>query len=97
MEKIKVAVLGSTGSIGTQTLDVIEKYKEHFEVVLLSARRSSQKLLGQVKKFRPKFVVTEDVPTDKWINELPEGTKHLSGKIGLTYAIVQCGALCKKR
>jgi len=92
MEKVKVAVLGSTGSIGTQTLEVIEEYREHFEVVLLSARRSSQKLLGQVKKFRPKFVITEDVPTEKWLNELPQGTKHLSGKIGLTYAIVQCGS-----
>jgi len=92
MGKTKVAVLGSTGSIGTQTLDVIDRYKEHFEVVLLSARCSSQKLLGQVKKFRPQYVVTEDVPTEKWLKELPKGTKHFSGKIGLTYAIIQCGA-----
>ena len=40
MEKRKVAILGSTGSIGTQALDVIRQHRDLFEVELISANRS---------------------------------------------------------
>ena len=83
----KVAILGSTGSIGTQTLDVIRNFQSRFEVVLLSARRASEKLLKQVLEFKPQFVITEEVPSKEWLSKLPKKTEHKSGLIGLAFAL----------
>ena len=43
--KIKIAILGSTGSIGKSTLDVIRKDKKNFEIILLSANNNYRKLI----------------------------------------------------
>lgn len=58
--KRKIAILGSTGSIGTQTLDVIRRYPDLFEVELLSARRSVDLLVSQAMEFSPAHVVICD-------------------------------------
>ncbi len=55
--KKHLAVLGSTGSIGTQTLNIVENNPEIFKVEVLSARKSSKLLIEQAKKFRPRHVV----------------------------------------
>jgi 1-deoxy-D-xylulose-5-phosphate reductoisomerase len=52
----KVAILGSTGSIGRQTLDVISRHPERFEVVGLAAGRNVELLAEQRAKFRPQVV-----------------------------------------
>jgi 1-deoxy-D-xylulose-5-phosphate reductoisomerase len=49
----KITILGSTGSIGTQTLDVIRDHPECFEVVGLSARKNVDLLRSQIKEFQP--------------------------------------------
>ncbi|HIQ26205.1 MAG TPA: 1-deoxy-D-xylulose-5-phosphate reductoisomerase [Aquifex aeolicus] len=82
-----IAVLGSTGSVGTQTLEVIEKFPKRFKVCLLSARKTSSKLLSQVKKFNPSYVVTQEPPPKEWLRELPQGVRHLSGNLGLAIAL----------
>jgi 1-deoxy-D-xylulose-5-phosphate reductoisomerase len=53
---VKISVLGSTGSIGTSTLDVVSRLKDRFSVVGLSAGGNVSLLLDQVKRFRPKVV-----------------------------------------
>jgi len=58
--KIGVAILGSTGSIGTQTLDVIEEHADEFSVEVLTANRNATLLIEQAKKFRPNAVVIID-------------------------------------
>ncbi len=58
--KRKVAILGSTGSIGTQTLDVIRRHPDLFEVALLSARSSTDLLIRQALEFDPAHVVICD-------------------------------------
>ena len=58
--KRRIAILGSTGSIGTQTLDVIRKHPDRFEVVLLSARRSVDLLIRQAVEFDAANVVICD-------------------------------------
>jgi 1-deoxy-D-xylulose-5-phosphate reductoisomerase len=59
-----VALLGSTGSIGRQTLDVIRAFPEDFRVVALAARRNVSLLAEQVREFQPDFVAcTTDDPT----------------------------------
>ncbi|MEK5642057.1 1-deoxy-D-xylulose-5-phosphate reductoisomerase [Paenibacillus rhizosphaerae] len=52
----KLSVLGSTGSIGTQTLDVVSKHPEHFQIEGLAAGSNVELLLRQVHQFRPKKV-----------------------------------------
>ena len=58
--KRRIAILGSTGSIGTQTLDVIRQHRDLFEVVLLSARRSADLLIKQALEFDAAHVVICD-------------------------------------
>ena len=58
--KRRIAILGSTGSIGTQTLDVIRQHPDRFEVVLLSARRSVDLLIRQAIEFDAANVVICD-------------------------------------
>lgn len=61
MEKVKqIAILGSTGSIGTQTLDVVRAYPERYEVYAISAHRSVDLLVQQAREFRPKVVCIAD-------------------------------------
>ncbi len=52
-----VAILGSTGSIGTQALDVIEKNPDFFKVEVLTAQNSSKLLIEQAIKFKPSYIV----------------------------------------
>ena len=56
VKKKRIAILGSTGSIGTSTLNVIRKYRDHFDVIALSAHSNSEKLLKQVEEFSPELV-----------------------------------------
>lgn len=57
MTKKNIAILGSTGSIGTQTLEVIQSHPEHFSVALLTAQNNADLLIEQSMIFRPKAVV----------------------------------------
>ncbi len=52
----KIAILGSTGSIGTQTLDVVREHPDELSVVALAAGRNKEKLREQIKEFHPKIV-----------------------------------------
>jgi len=84
---IRLAVLGSTGSIGTQTLEVAERFREEVEITALVARRSSQRLLEQARRFRPRLVVSYEEPSSRWLSDLPEGTRYLWGDEGLVEAV----------
>ena len=59
--KIKnLCILGSTGSIGTQTLDVVRAYPDRYSVYAICAHRSVDKLVEQAKEFRPEVVCIAD-------------------------------------
>ena len=60
-----LVVLGSTGSIGTQTLDVVRSFPKDFRVVGLAARRSAAILEAQVKEFQPKLISFEGTDGEK--------------------------------
>ena len=64
MKKTRIAILGSTGSIGRQTLDVVRLHPDRFEVALLTARSSSELLIKQALEFCPDDVVICD--PSKW-------------------------------
>jgi len=78
---LRVAVLGSTGSIGTNTLDVIAASDGRFEPWLLAARRSVGPLLEQARRFRPAWIVVVDPAAAAEIGPaaLPEGTRLAVG------------------
>ncbi len=60
MSKKRLAILGSTGSIGANTLAVVERHPDRFEVTALSADRQVERLLAQCIKFRPKYAAMAD-------------------------------------
>jgi len=69
MQKKRLAILGSTGSIGTQTLEVVRKHPDAFEVEVLTAQSSVKKLIEQAIEFKPNVVVIGD---EKYYREVAE-------------------------
>jgi 1-deoxy-D-xylulose-5-phosphate reductoisomerase len=58
--KKKICILGSTGSIGKSTLEIISKNKKDFDVVLLSGNNNVNLLIDQAKKFNPKYIYSNN-------------------------------------
>jgi 1-deoxy-D-xylulose-5-phosphate reductoisomerase len=58
--KKKICILGSTGSIGKATLEIISKNKKDFDVVLLSGNNNVKLLITQAKKFKPKYIYSNN-------------------------------------
>lgn len=56
----KLAILGSTGSIGTQTLDIVRQHPDKFKVIALASNSMLEKMVEQVKEFKPEFVSVFD-------------------------------------
>jgi len=77
-EKRQIAILGSTGSIGTQALDVIRKHTDLFEVYALTANRNVELLIEQVREFLPEMVVITD---KQKYPRLKEALNHLPVKV----------------
>ena len=65
----KIAILGSTGSIGAQTLDVVREHSDELQVVALAAGSNKERLKEQIKEFHPKLVSLSD---EKKAQELKE-------------------------
>lgn len=75
-----ILLLGSTGSIGTQTLDVVAEEPGSFSVAGLAARRSVKLLGAQAQRFRPRWVALTDPAGEAELRELcPEGTEVFCG------------------
>lgn len=82
----RITILGSTGSIGTQTLDVVRKNKDKFQVVAISANSSIDLLLEQIMEFSPKYVAVYNEESALKLKEMiPENIniEVLSGMDGL--------------
>ncbi len=62
MNKQRLAILGSTGSIGTQTLEIVRQHPDKFEVVVLTANTNIELLAAQIHEFKPKYaLVCKDI------------------------------------
>lgn len=59
-KKRKISILGSTGSIGTQALEVIDKISDKFEIIALSGGSNTELLKQQCDKYKPKYVCSND-------------------------------------
>ncbi len=73
-----IALLGSTGSIGTQTLEIVRKYKDKIKVKLLSASKISDRLIQQIEEFKPKYIFVQNYDKEAKLN-----CKILTGEEGL--------------
>ncbi|WP_379126603.1 1-deoxy-D-xylulose-5-phosphate reductoisomerase [Paenibacillus sp. sgz500958] len=81
----KISVLGSTGSIGTQTLDVVAMHPEAFEVDGLAAGSNTALLLEQISRFKPRRVsVATQRLADDIRSVIPDGVQLFYGSEGLT-------------
>ena len=58
--KKKICILGSTGSIGKSTLEIISKNRNDFDVILLSGNSNFRLLISQAKKFKPKYIYSSN-------------------------------------
>lgn len=80
----KIILLGSTGSIGTQTLDIVARHPDRFEIVALAAGRKLSLVEQQIRKFRPKRVSVADAADANVLREKfnKEGVEILVGDEG---------------
>ncbi len=92
-KKRGIAILGSTGSIGTQALEVIESHLDKFELIALSAENNVELLIRQAKKFKPDSVV---IGNEKHYNFLKNALaddfiKVYAGKDAITQIVEHSG------
>jgi 1-deoxy-D-xylulose-5-phosphate reductoisomerase len=76
--KKRLAILGSTGSIGTQSLEVISRNPSHFEVEVLTANNNTGLLIEQAKQFLPNVVV---ISNEEKYNDVKEALKDFPVKV----------------
>ncbi len=93
---MKVSILGSTGSIGTQALEVVEDLKgiKDIEVVAISGNSNIKLLEEQIRKFKPKYAAVSDEKRSKELAVAVSDTdcKVLAGEYGLCYIAAEVGA-----
>ena len=77
MKKRTIAILGATGSIGTQALDIARRYPDRFSVDCLTAYRSAEKLFDLVREFRPRVAALEVEP-----DSIPEDVRFCEWILG---------------
>ena len=91
----RLAVLGSTGSIGVNTLDVVRMHPQRFSVFVLSAHRNVARLTAQCKEFKPRFAVMADASSAERLREnlLQAGvpTRVLSGQSAISDLAADAG------
>jgi 1-deoxy-D-xylulose-5-phosphate reductoisomerase len=86
----KVFILGSTGSIGVNCLNVINRFKDDFEVSGLTVNSNTELLLEQTRKYKPRVIVVRDKNAAKRISDkLPDGCNLLAGEEGLIKASIE--------
>ena len=82
----RLAVLGSTGSIGTSTLDVVARFPERFRVATLAAGRNVERLAGQIRAFSPSLVSVAREEDAADLREAFPGVTVMAGEEGLVAA-----------
>ena len=89
MEKKNIAILGSTGSIGTQALDVAREFPDKFQISVLTASNNADELIKQALEFNPKIVVVVSEVAYTKVKAALAGTdvQVLAGEEGLVEAV----------
>ncbi|SHG57118.1 1-deoxy-D-xylulose 5-phosphate reductoisomerase [Thermosyntropha lipolytica DSM 11003] len=83
-DTINLVLLGSTGSIGRQTLEVVDKYPERFKIVALAAKDEVDELKRQIIRYKPKIVAVDDDYTYRQLKDFcPAGVEVKAGIEGM--------------
>lgn len=82
----RIAILGSTGSIGTQALNIVENNRDQFQVTVLSCSRNIELLSKQIEMFKPSIVVTEREEDAQFLAQKYKRIEFLYGTEGLVTA-----------
>ncbi len=84
---IGVTILGATGSIGSNTLDVIRRHRDRYRVVALTAHRDAERMAALCREHRPEFAVMVDADAADWLHRLlnggATGVRVLAGAVEL--------------
>ena len=78
--KKKISIIGSTGSIGTQALEVISKLQDKFEIIALAGGNNIDLLLEQAEKFKPKYICCNKIENHKILKQV-QNDKNFQWKI----------------
>ena len=84
---VKIALLGSTGSIGTQVLNVVDRYPDKFQIVSLSAGSNGKLLEKQINKYKPRVATIANPEALYDIKSVPNGTSLYYGENACVHAI----------
>ena len=82
-----IALLGSTGSIGKNTIDVVRKNRDRFRIISLVAGRNVDLLIEQIREFKPKVVVVNDNENFVKLRKMFEGVKFYLGNYNIEKAV----------
>lgn len=88
----KVALVGSTGSIGRQVINVVKRHPSRFKLVALIANGSKDELLRQTAELKPQYAALTDKEVAKSVKDIPDKVTFLQGDEGALKALENCGA-----
>ena len=89
-----LAIFGSTGSIGEQTLDVVRADRAGFEIKVLAAGNSTSRILEQINEFKPEFVIMADSDAAKKVQDASPEVEVTCGENALREA-ASCSECCR--
>jgi 1-deoxy-D-xylulose-5-phosphate reductoisomerase len=90
---IGITVLGSTGSVGVSTLDVVGRHPDRFRVVALTANGNAERLAEQCRRFRPPFAAMADREAARRLRDLLEGMPEAPEILGGVEGLEQVASL----
>ncbi len=85
---IKIALLGSTGSIGTQVLNAVDRFSSEYQIISLTAGENAKELERQINKYKPKVAVLANPQKITEIKEIPQGVSLYYGENSLLHALL---------
>ncbi len=88
-----ITILGATGSIGVNTLDVVSRYPERFHVIALTANTDAEALAGQCERYRPRYAVMADPDAAQRLTEILRDTAPAVRVLGGRDALVEVAGL----
>ncbi len=84
----KIALLGSTGSIGKQVLQVVDRYPDKYSIVALACDKNAELLGQQINKYKPKVAGLSNPENAHKISELPQNTTLYTGDKALLHCVI---------
>ena len=85
----KIALLGSTGSIGTQVLKVVDRYPNKFKILSLCCNNNAKLLQEQAQKYKPEVIGLTNSEKTNEISSLPNGTTLYTGEHALMHCVLE--------